>query len=92
MNTKLMTSAENREQLIIKLKITKHLENLPSKHLVDLICTKNQLECFLGYRINQKLISLAWIARFTEQDDPLKPLLKNKQIDRLRYCTILNKA
>lgn len=81
---------QEREELVKNLKIGRFLEKLPSQHLASLIRNKDQLKSFLSHRNHQKLVSLAWTARFTGQDNPLDSLLKTKQINRNTYNLVLH--
>lgn len=73
------------EDIANKSRIVKLLNKLPSSELTSLVQTKEQLDHWLNCRNSQKLVALAWEARFTGKNDPLKPLLRSRSIDLTTY-------
>lgn len=70
---------------VVERKVIYLVGKLPDEHLYKLSKTQEQVRFWLASRYFQNLVSCCWHARFTGEDDPLKPLLSSGELNQDIY-------
>lgn len=78
----------NRIYGTLEKKIARCLARLPSKHLLALTKTREQMRSWLVQRYFQQLLSLCWRARHSGEDDPISGLVRSGKINQDIYDRI----
>lgn len=77
--------AEERVYDKFEKKITRWLTALPDQRFLELELCEKQIKAWMACRWFQVLVALCWHTRYTHASDPIRPLLKDKRIDRNIY-------
>lgn len=86
-----LQKTENKE-LIKAERIARFLAKLPSEKLLRVVKTDEQIKQWVIQRQDNDWISKCFVAKITTSGDPLRPLLKAKEIDKWLYDFLWNSA
>ncbi len=82
------TQPSAKQNLLESRRITRLLASLPDKHLLLLTKTNEQIRHWLVNRLMYTMVACAWWARMNGEDDPLRPLVRSKELRQNDYNRI----